>query len=155
MRPKIITISETSPSSDAANVPSVGYWGGLSYFDALTINAILAGATDGTLDVYLQTSYDMTPGVAADDPSRIWYDYAHWQQIPASTAPYQVVWHVNRSTAITAETVSGQLLNPALGPSTILGGAWGDMMRILFVPGTGTTAGASQTITIIAQCVKP
>jgi len=39
MRPKIVTISENSPDSGAANVPSVAYVGGLSYFDALSIIA--------------------------------------------------------------------------------------------------------------------
>lgn len=155
MRPKIIKIIENSPDSDTANVPSVQYVGGLSYFDAITIVAVLQGATGGTLDIYLQTSYDINPDWPADHPGRIWYDYAHWQTLADGASPITVTWHVDRATAITAETTIGDGTNPALGVSTINGGAWGDMIRLLFVPGTGTSAGAEQAITFIAQCVKP
>ena len=37
MRPKIVTITATSPSSASPNVASTGIVGGLSGFDALTI----------------------------------------------------------------------------------------------------------------------
>lgn len=153
MRPKIVTISENSPDSGAANVPSVAYVGGLSYFDALSIIATIQGATGDTLDVYLQTSYDMTPGLEADSVARIWYDYAHFQQLADGASPINVALHVNRSTSVTAETIIGTGLNPALGVSTILGGAWGDMIRILFVPGASTTAGSEQVVTIIGQTI--
>lgn len=153
MRPKIVTIAENSPDSGAANVPSVAYVGGLSYFDAISIVATIQGATGDTLDVYLQTSYEINPDWPADHPGRIWYDYAHFQQLADGASPVTVALHVNRSTSVTAETSIGTGISPALGVSTIMGGAWGDMLRILFVPGASTTAGSEQVLTIIGQTI--
>ena len=153
MRPKIVTIAENSPDSGAANVPSVAYVGGLSYFDAISIVATIQGATGDTLDVYLQTSYELNPDWPADHPGRIWYDYAHFQQLADGASPVTVALHVNRSTSVTAETTIGTGISPALGVSTIMGGAWGDMLRILFVPGASTTAGSEQVLTIIGQTI--
>jgi hypothetical protein len=144
MRPKIVTITATSPSAASPNAPSTGIVGGLSGFDALTIIGNLQGGTGGTLDVYLQTSYD---------GGTTWYDYAHWAQLSAGAAATLRVWNVNRSTAVTAPTTIGSGLTPALAVDTILGGAWGDTMRILFDAGTGTSAGASQSVTIIGQAI--
>lgn len=153
MRPKIVTIAENSPDSGAANVPSVAYVGGLSYFDAISIVATIQGATGDTLDVYLQTSYELNPDWPVDHPGRMWYDYAHFQQLADGASPITVALHVNRSTSVTAETTIGTGLSPALGVSTIMGGAWGDMLRILFVPGASTTAGSEQVLTIIGQTI--
>jgi hypothetical protein len=155
MRPKLVSIIENSPDSDVSIVPSVGFVGGLSYFDAITIVATIQGATGGTLDIYLQTSYDVTPELPADSLARVWYDYAHYQQLADGASPLNIVWHVDRSTPVTAETSVGTGLNPALGVSTVNGGAWGDLMRVLFVPGAGTTAGTEQIVTFVCQCVKP
>jgi hypothetical protein len=144
MRPKIVTITATSPSAASPNAPSTGIVGGLSGFDALTIIGSLQGGTGGTLDVYLQTSYD---------GGTTWYDYAHWPQLADSDPLTMREWSVNRSTAVTASTTIGSGLAPALGVDTILGGAWGDMMRLLFDAGAGTSAGAAQSVTIIGQAI--
>jgi len=144
MRPKIVTITATSPSSASPNVASTGIVGGLSGFDALTIIGNLQGGTGGTLDVYLQTSYD---------GGTTWYDYAHFPQLSAGAAASLRAYQVNRTTAVTAATTIGSGLNTALAADTILGGAWGDMMRLLFDGGAGTSAGASQSVTIIGQAI--
>lgn len=141
MRPKIITLTQTSPAS-ASTAASTNFVGDLSYFNALSFIATLQGGTGGTLDVYLQTSFD--DGVT-------WYDYAHYAQLAAGAAQSRILWHVNRSTSVTAPTTIGTGTSPALAVSTINGGAWGDRLRLLFVAGAGTSAGASQSVSIIAQ----
>lgn len=141
MRPKIITLTATSPAS-ASTAASSTFAGDLSYFNALSFVATLQGATGGTLDVYLQTSFD--DGVT-------WYDFAHYAQLAAGAAQSRILWHVNRSTAVTAPTTIGTNTTPALAVSTINGGAWGDRIRLLFVAGAGTSVGASQSVSIIAQ----
>jgi len=47
-------------------------------------------------------------------------------------------------------TAIGKDLVPALAVNTVVGGQFGRKMRLLFVAGAGTSAGASQTVRLIA-----
>lgn len=131
--------SDTSPAA-ADTAVSASKAGALQRFGALTIIATLTGATGGTLDVYLQVSPDA--GVT-------WYDYAHFAQLAAGAAAITKVITVSRAGQQTGIPTVGTGLSPALAANAVVGGDFGDMMRVLFVAGAGTSAGAVQTIKVI------
>lgn len=131
--------SDTSPAA-AGTAVSASKAGALQRFGALTIIATLTGATGGTLDVYLQVS---------PDAGTSWYDYAHYAQISGSAAAVTKVITVSRHAQQTSITTIGTDLTPALAANSVVGGDFGDMMRVLFVAGAGTSAGAVQTIKVI------
>jgi hypothetical protein len=134
-------ITATSPATASTVVHSVQF-GNLDDLESLTIIADIRGATGGTLDVYLQTTHD---GGAT------WFDFAHTVQLTAGAAQVRRAWHVNRATPVTASTVIGTATTPALAADTIVGGSWGDALRIVFVAGASTTVGASQTIRLYGK----
>jgi hypothetical protein len=134
-------ITATSPATASTVVHSVQF-GNLDDLESLTIIADIRGATGGTLDVYLQTTHD---GGAT------WFDFAHTVQLTAGAAQVRRAWHVNRATPVTASAVIGTATTPALAADTIVGGSWGDALRIVFVAGVSTTAGASQTIRLYGK----
>lgn len=118
----------------------------LDDYQAISFEAVLAGATGGTLDIYVQNSPDM---------GATWYDYIHYAQL-ASGAP---VVRYTASVASGAQNLSLQTvgfnLTPALAASTVIGGAWGDRFRMVMVAGAGTTAGASLALRVVAQRMFP
>lgn len=135
-------IGETSPAA-ASTVVGTKKSGSLESAESLTIVAALTGATGGTLDVYLQTSYD---------GGTTWYDFAHFAQVTAAAAVVYKTWHVARQVQSAAAPVTvGKDAVPALAASTILGGSWGDLIRAVYVAGVGTAAGAAQSIQIIGH----
>lgn len=119
-------LSETSPSA-ASTVAGTARAYGLAACEGLTVVGQLVGATGGTLDVYLQTAYD-----AADvaDASATWFDFAP---------------------AVSTVTTIGSGTSPALAAATILGGSWGNRMRLLFTAGAGTSVGAATSVTLIGH----
>lgn len=129
-------ISETSPA--AVGTATGGHVGMLQNYDSLTIRATLTGATGGTLDVYLQTSVDGSE----------WVDYIHFAQIAAAAAAVTKVVVVSRAGQQAAITTVGTNTSPALAANAVVGGDFGNQMRVLFVAGAGTSAGAVQTIRI-------
>lgn len=131
--------SDTSPAA-AGTAVSASKAGALQRFGALTIIATLTGATGGTLDVYLQVSPDA--GVT-------WYDYAHFAQLAAGAAAITKVITVSRAGQQTGIPTVGTDLSPALAANAVVGGDFGDMMRVLLVAGASTSAGAVQTIKVI------
>jgi cellobiose phosphorylase len=58
------------------------------------------------------------------------------------------VWNVSKSAQQTTLATVGTGTSPALTANSILGGDWGDRLRTLMVAGSGTSAGAAQTILI-------
>ena len=148
----ILSFTETSPSAPGTTASSqlvsgsagpAGIASGqLDDYVAISIEAVLQGATGGTLDVYIQNSPDM--GLS-------WYDYAHFAQM-ASAAP--VIRYV-ASIAVGAQNLTlitvGTNLSPALAAGTVLGGPWGDRFRLVMVAGAGTSVGAPIGIRMCAQ----
>ena len=139
-------ISVTSPAA-ASTVVSTEVTG-LDKYDSLIILAVLAGGTGGTLDVYLQVATKEEDGAATE-----WVDYAHFAQIADGAAAIKRLWSVTRHAQITSiATIGiGTASTPAvaLAANTILGGEFGSRMRVVFVAGAGTSAGAAQIIDII------
>jgi hypothetical protein len=130
-----IDLTATSPSSATTTaqtaITTVGP------YRSMFIYASIQGATGGTLDIYLQ----VTP-----DSGTTWVDYAHFPQIAAGAAAIKRVWAVTKQAQQTTLATVGTGTTPALAANTIVGGEWGSQIRVVFVAGAGTSAGASQTI---------
>lgn len=130
------TLADTSPAA-ASTAAGAVVGGGFSDAKALTVVATIRGGTGGVLDVYIQTSHDR---------GTTWLDWAHFPQLADGAAVTTRVWHVTRDTAVGTLTAIGSGTSPALAANTILGGAWGDRFRVLYVAGVGTSAGTAQSI---------
>lgn len=132
------TITGLSPAS--ATTAQIGnHVGGLQIYDSLQIVATIRGGTGGTLDLYLQTSVD----------GAIWYDYAHYVQFADGAAVITRYCSVSRYSQVTTLTAIGSDLTPALAANTVLGGDFGQRIRLIGTAGAGTTAGTTQTIKIL------
>lgn len=135
-------ISDTSPAS-ASTAVSAATLRDMSAFDAITILATLTGATGGTLDVYLQSSWD--GGVT-------WYDLVHFTQLAAAGVVRTYKATLALSTTITT-VGKGSVGTPgvALAAATVAAGHWGDLIRAVYVAGASTSAGAPQLIEIFGS----
>lgn len=133
------TLSGASPAAAGAAVGVTVT--GLGAYRSLSVYANLQGATGGTLDVYLQYS---------PDGGTTWVDYTHYAQLAAAAAATALVFAVSRAGQQTTITTVGTGLTPALAADTVVGGGWGDRLRVVFVAGSGTTAGANQIILVSA-----
>lgn len=131
-------IAATSPT--AAGTEAGPTAANLGRYRSIAIVATLQGATGGTLDVYLQWS---------PDEGTTWVDYAHFPQLAAGAAVSTRVWTVSRAAQQLTLTTVGSGLTPALAANTIVGGEFGDRLRVVFVAGGGTSAGAAQSILIV------
>ena len=148
--------SETSPTAPGVAASSQAVAGSagpagtasgqMDDYQALIIEAVLVGATGGTLDVYMQNSPDQ--GVT-------WYDYAHFPQLAAGAAAVAYVATVATGAQNLTLATIGSGLTPALAAGTVTGGAWGDRFRVLMVAGSGTTAGAAVSVRIVGQRTNP
>lgn len=134
------TITATSPAAASTVVHTSVFKGSLfRKAEFLVIDTLFAGATGGTLDVYLQKKTG----------SDAWLDILHWPQIAAGATKKYTVSIDGRGTSI-VEVGGGTDSSPgvALAANTVVNAIPGDDVRIIFVAGGGTSAGASQTITI-------
>jgi hypothetical protein len=134
----VLSISATSPATPTTAVMGSPITG-LGIYESLNIAATIQGATGGTLDLYLQTS---------PDGGTTWVDYIHFAQLAAAAAQSTKVVTVSCGVQSTGITAVGTGLTPSLAASTVVGGAFGDRMRLVAVSGAGTTVGAVQTILI-------
>lgn len=114
---------------------------GLETFEALAVSAVLVGPTGGTLDVYIQTSHD---------GGTTWVDYAHFAQV-AATVTARYTFAVSKAGQLLVPAVVGFGLTPALPAATVVGGAWGDRMRLVLVTGAGTSVAGSVIVRIAAD----
>jgi hypothetical protein len=133
-----VDLTATSPSSASTSaqtaVTTVGPYRTMTMYTSLT------GATGGVLDIYLQ----ITP-----DAGTTFVDWAHFTQLAAGGANVKKVWTFAKSAQnITGVTV-GTGTSPALAAATFIGGDWGNQIRVVFVAGASTSAGASQTIKLV------
>lgn len=136
VRIKNLTLAGTSAA--AASTTVLGTLYGLSQFDDLRFDAVLAGATGGVLDIYLQRK------LAAD----VWLDWCRFTQLAASGAKRYSFSAGSGSNTITevglwADAGTG---TQVLTANACLGGHPGDAIRMVGVAGSGTSAGAAQTI---------
>ena len=129
----------TSPAA-ASTVVTVGV-NGLSRVSALTIFAKVLGATGGLLDIYIQDSPD----------GLIWYDFWHIPQIAIAAAAKRWAYCPAPNDCITEIGNVDAGTTPLLANGAVRGGKWHDRMRVTYVAGTSTSAGAVQDIRILAS----
>lgn len=130
---EIGSISGNSPAAGSA--AAIGNpIRGLARYDAIQIVCNVEGISGETLDLYLQSSWDN---------GTTWLDWAHLPQLAAgaSATIYSISVPQMGATGIT-EIGSGS--SPALAAGSVLGGAWGPMMRVYAVP-SGTATGVAQS----------
>lgn len=134
------TVTATSPAIASTAVAAASFKGDmLRKADLLVIDANLLGGTGGTLDVYLQRK------VATD----AWVDWIHFPQLAATVAKkYSVAITGTGSTIV--ETGGGNDATPgvALAANAAVNVMPGDEVRVVFVAGASTSAGASNSVTI-------
>jgi len=144
---EIWDLSGTSPATSvtAAGVMAFGF----VKFAAIRVEVVLIGATGGTLDVYIQRK--VAPNV--------WVDWAHYPTISAgasATVYSLIVQAANVGTPLTgtasqtiasiASAGSDASPSPALAAATLTLAHPGDMIRVVYVGNSGTSAGAAQKI---------
>jgi len=139
------TIAATSPASAStaatAAVPLEQYVG-----SELVVLASLVGATGGTLDVYIQETWDVDKnGQLLAAPT--WRDVCHFTQLTAGATAikYRVAIQPD-STVQTIGTGTTAAPGVALAAGKVCGGPWGPMVRLVFVAGASTTAGAAISV---------
>jgi hypothetical protein len=136
------TVASSSPVQSAGSNFLQGVAGPMSDYDAVDVIADLQGATGGSLDVYLQIS---------PDDGQNWYDIIHFPTISAGAAVKSYQAPISNSTVTNTPILVGKNLNPALAGGTVVNGAFSDRMRLVFVAGSGTSAGAQQVVRIAPQ----
>ncbi len=145
--------NETSPSAagtaasskyvqNAASYLPPGVAGPLGDFSAVDVEVDLVGAVGGTLSVFVQVSPD--DGVS-------WYDIISFPTLAAGAAAVSYRSPISNATGTSTPTKVGKNLAPALASSTVVNGAFTDRMRLVFVAGSGTTAGAQVVARLVAQ----
>lgn len=140
---KIATV--TVPAAASTTTIHTPVLDGLDVVDSMVILANLVGVTGGTLDVYLQV---------APKEEAIWMDYAHFTQLGDGAAAITRAWSVTRFAQVTSIATVARGDVPALAANTILGGDFGERMRIITVTGAGVSVGADITIRLIGSQVK-
>lgn len=132
----------TSPS--AASTVAGALASGLCKCTELLVEAQLVGATGGTLDVWLQRKVG----------PNLWVDWVHFAQLAAGASALHYTFVVKNTAtaagALTAVTTTGTDASPAVGAGTglITNNHPGDAVRVVFVAGASTSAGAAQKISI-------
>lgn len=137
------TVSEASPD-DGTAAAATTIFRGLGRFDEVIIDAVLTGATGDTLDVYLQRAVDV-------DGTTVWVDWYHFAQIAGAASAIRRLVHSGQATATAPVTVGADAV-PALAVNTLACPHPGDQVRVYFVPGGSTSAGATQTISLTGIC---
>lgn len=134
------TVTLTSPSSASTAVGATLFKGSMfRAAEKLVIDADLTAGTGGALDVYLQRK-------TADNT---WRDWVHFPQLTSGTSKkYSLV--ISGSGASIVEVGGGSDATPGVGlaANTAVDVIPGGDVRIVFVAGIGTAAGASNSITI-------
>jgi len=131
----------TSPAA-ASTTAVVANLSGLEKYSFFQIDAIITGGTGGTVDLYIQRKVD----------TNTWLDWAHFTQVSAATTKRYTVSTVANGTIVEV----GQLNDAAnsgslvLAANSFVGGHPGDDVRLVAVSGSGTSAGAVQTVYISA-----
>ena len=148
-RGDLFTLTYTATSPATAVTAVADPMGGLDKCDYVIIDASLAGGTGGTLDIYLQREID---GTASD----VWADWYHFAQLSAgSTAKVSVTSDMATTTAPIVIGI-GTLAVPAvaLAANTLTAREPMGRVRMVFVAGASTSAGAAQTIRFSGRHVR-
>lgn len=138
------TLGSTSPASASTVVgPTIT---GLDLYAACVVQTGLRGATGGVLDVVLQSS---ASGGAAGG----WFDMGHYTQIAAAAALAGSVGTFAKGFAQAPTAINTVDGTPVLAAGTHLTSALGGAIRVVYVAGASTSAGAAETINL--YCYNP
>jgi|GEM_PF-5894978 len=122
-------------------VPSAQHLG-LGEFGRAVAACNIVGATGGTLDIVIQTHYYAGGGTNG------WKDIARFTQLASGATAQSWVVPVTRvGSGTTAAPITANItdLAPIIPQNTIYGQSMGDSLRLIVMPGVGTTAGATLT----------
>lgn len=108
----------------------------MNKFESMAINCIRQGATGGTLDIYIQASYD--EGVT-------WTDIGHYTQLAAAGSQVQDLVTYTRYQGTITPVITG---DAAIASNTFIQGEFSNRVRFKAVAGAGTSAGAAYTIKV-------
>lgn len=136
------TVANMSPSSATTAVGANLFKGDmLRRAEKLVIDADLLAGAGGTLDVYLQRRTASNPNV--------WRDWIHFPQLTAAQAKKFTVTITGEGSSI-VEVGGGNDASPgvALAANAAVNVIPGDDVRVVFVAGASTSAGATNTVTI-------
>ena len=136
-------MTNTSPAAASTTIGATTITG-LATYDWFELSAVLTGATGGTLDVYLQRE------VVTD----VWEDWVHFTQIGIAAAATRVHVPTDGASVSGITTIGGGSTaapGVALAAGVALGGHPGNTLRMVFVAGAGTSAGAAQVVCIMCH----
>ena len=139
---KVFTITGTSKASSGQALVGSAL-AGLDKYDYFMVDALLVGATGGTLDLYVQRKLD----------TDVWLDWIHFPQLAggASAIYYSASCQPGNGLTVVGKTAdNGTTGAPALAANTIVGGHPGDQIRLVCVAGGGTSVGAAVTVYVSA-----
>lgn len=134
----VIAAAETTPAAPGT-AASAGAAKGIGVYRSIRIVTTRQGATGGVLDIYLQSSWD---------GGTTWIDIGHYAQLSAGASAVTDTIMFSREQMGTTAVVVGSGLSPALAANTFLQGEFGDMLRAVYVAGSGTSSGAPVTISV-------
>jgi malate/lactate dehydrogenase len=135
------TLSEAAPAASTTKL-GTDIVSGLEKAQSLTLVATLTGCAGGTLDVYVQTSFD--EGVS-------WVDLVHFAQVSTGAAAASFALHLSRAASVVVPVSVGLDGTPLLAVNTTLGGAWGNQLRMVLKTGVGTSTTPTQTVRAIGH----
>ncbi len=145
----IRTLGFTVPATaSTTTLDTSGILSGLDAIDSMLIVASLVGVTGGTLNLYLQVSDSVD---AAGSP--VWIDYLAFTQLADGASSVVKAYSVSRHAQQLTATTVGIGDTPALAAGTILGGDFGERMRLVAVTGSGVTVGCVIAIRLIGSRV--
>lgn len=137
------TLAGATPSANPGVWQVVDTKSGLLEFARVVGKANLIGATGGTLDVVMQTGV-MLPGTVTVAPGS-WKDIWRPPQLVAGAPAISydvVISRAATSTSVTPGVVNTTDLSPTIPANTVLPQSMQDAIRLIVLPGAGTTAGA-------------
>ena len=127
------TVAGTVAAGTATDSVDPQEW--VNGFQSLRIQANLQGATGGTLNVYVQTSYD---------GGTTWHDYVSYTQLAAGAA---AVTYASSHTRAKGDALATPT-DGTMTANTARDGEWGDRFRLKMTAGAGTSAGTTQSVTL-------
>ena len=142
IRQPSVTVTNASPATASTTVGANQFnmaWARSA--DSLVVDAILQAGAGGTLDVYLQRRLSPNPNV--------WMDWIHFPQIAAGQSRSYSLAIIGDTATITQVGVGTDASpNVTLAANAAVNVTPGDLVRVVFVAGAGTSGSASNSITI-------
>lgn len=136
---KEFLLTDTSPDAAGNNDATAVTQDGLEKYDWFTIDATLTQATGGVLDVYVQR---YVPDLAE------WRDWIRFTQLAAGSTVFR--YTLDSRAAATSFTTVGQGTGPVISAGVMTCSMPGPKVRLYFVAGASTSAGAAQKVLIQA-----